>query len=391
MSPLPGKKVLVFDKYHNVSAKDHECMRRAGLGSINYDLTINTPLSRRDAIMRNKHNKLLLSKVLSAYSFGEEVTVESATDGLFNHDEADITMISYLLMTAQCDTQVIRILSDDTNVFALLVYWVYQNKIQATVQMERWDGAIWDISAACAQLGTKCLQILGMHYLTGSDATSYLYGKGKVSALKTLRAGDFPGLYSALGELDATHAQLMEAGQTFFSALYGQQQETTMSVMRYHMYTKKSGKRLKIMSLPPTEPNLFLHILREHLQTILAKSADQKAPPKLDITKYGREVKDGTPVPETSDQPPGPQELMDVVWCGCKATAKACGTERCSCHHAKISCTVYCACVCSDACFNPFKIGEEDEDEVEEVKEDVEDNKETDQLDPAFASDNEWE
>ena len=185
--------------------------------------------------MRNKHKKLLLSKVLSAYSFGEEVTVESAIDRLFNHNKADITMISYLLMTAQCDTQVIRILSDDTDMFELLVYWVYQNKIQATVQMERWDGAIWDINATCAQLGTKCLQILGMHYLTGSDTTSYLYGKGKVSALKILRAGDCRGLYSALGELDATHAQLMEAGQTFFCALYGQRQGTTMSVVRYHM------------------------------------------------------------------------------------------------------------------------------------------------------------
>ena len=189
--------------------------------------------------MRNKHNKLLLSEVLSVYSLGEEVTVESATDGLFNHGEADITMISYLLMTAQCDTQVIRILSDDTNVFVLLVYWVYRNKIQATVQMEQWDGAIWDTNATCAQLGTKCLQILGMHYLTGSDTTSYLYVKRKVSALKTVRAGNFPGLYSALGELDATHAQLMETGQTFFCALYGQQQGTTMSVARYHMYTKK--------------------------------------------------------------------------------------------------------------------------------------------------------
>ena len=56
----------------------------------------------------------------------------------------------------------------------------------------------FDINATCAQLGPKCLQILGMHYITGSDTTSYLYGKGKVSALrlKTLKAGDFPGLYS---------------------------------------------------------------------------------------------------------------------------------------------------------------------------------------------------
>ena len=114
------------------------------------------------------------------------------------------------------------------------------------------------------------------------------------------------------------------------------------------MYTKKSGKLLKIMSLPsmaPTEQNLFLHILRTHLQTILAKSADQQAPPELDITKYGWEIEDGIPVPATSDQPPGPQDLMDVVRCGCKAAEKACGTERCSCRHGKISCTVCTALV----------------------------------------------
>ena len=69
-----------------------------------------------------------------------------------------------------------------------------------------------------------------MHYITGSDTTSYRYGKGKVSALrlKTLKAGNFLGLYSVLGELDATHAQLMETGQAFFCAMYGQQQGTMM-------------------------------------------------------------------------------------------------------------------------------------------------------------------
>ena len=45
-------------------------------------------------------------------------------------------------MAAESNTRVIRILSDDTDVFVLLVYWVYRNKIQATVQMERWDGAV---------------------------------------------------------------------------------------------------------------------------------------------------------------------------------------------------------------------------------------------------------
>jgi len=75
LSSLAGKKVLVFDKYHNVSAKDYERMRRAGIGSIN------TPLPSRDAIMRNKH-KLQLSKVLCTFSFGKGVTMESPSNGV---------------------------------------------------------------------------------------------------------------------------------------------------------------------------------------------------------------------------------------------------------------------------------------------------------------------
>ena len=122
---MPGEKILVFDKYNSVSAKDHEYMRHAGLGSINYNLTINTPLPSRDAIMRNKHNKLQLMELLSTYNFGEGVTVENPSNGVFTHDEADITMISYLLMAAESSRQVICILSDDADVFVMLVSWVY--------------------------------------------------------------------------------------------------------------------------------------------------------------------------------------------------------------------------------------------------------------------------
>ena len=64
--------------------------------------------------------------MLSTYNFGERVTVESQSDGVFSHEEADITMISYLLMATEYDTPVIRILLDDTDVFVLLVYWVYR-------------------------------------------------------------------------------------------------------------------------------------------------------------------------------------------------------------------------------------------------------------------------
>ena len=43
----PGERVLVFDRYDNVSPKDHERMRRAGVGSTKYNIAINSPLPKR--------------------------------------------------------------------------------------------------------------------------------------------------------------------------------------------------------------------------------------------------------------------------------------------------------------------------------------------------------
>ena len=59
--PNGSKKILVFDKYHDSSAKDHERMRRAGEGSSRYNLSLGSPLPHREAIMKNKYNKLQLT------------------------------------------------------------------------------------------------------------------------------------------------------------------------------------------------------------------------------------------------------------------------------------------------------------------------------------------
>ena len=42
LASLPGECVLVFDRYDNVSPNDHERMRRAGVGSTNYNIPIST-------------------------------------------------------------------------------------------------------------------------------------------------------------------------------------------------------------------------------------------------------------------------------------------------------------------------------------------------------------
>jgi hypothetical protein len=293
------EQILVFERYADLSAKDHERMRRGGEGSTDYNLTINSPLPNRDATLKNKHNKLELSRVLSSFQLGDRTSIDSREDGGFTHDEADVTMIAYMLQAAESGKAVIRILCDDTDVFVLLVYWTWKMQLYSTcnVRMERWNGVVLDVNATCLQLGSKCLEILGMHAITGCDTVSYPFSKGKIGALKTLKAGDFPGLDSVLGEQDVTSVDLMATGQQFFAAMYAQPPGTSVNVARYKIYSRKKGKPMRIMALPPTENNLLLHMRRAHLQMMLWKAADQQGPPQVDIKLFGWEVKGGIPSP----------------------------------------------------------------------------------------------
>ena len=104
--------------------------------------------------MKSKNNKRKLASVLSTFTVGDMTTTESRDDSAFDHDEADITIISYVIEAAKCGKDVIRILSDYTDVFVLLVYCVYREEMTSKVQMERWYGTVLDINATCADFRT---------------------------------------------------------------------------------------------------------------------------------------------------------------------------------------------------------------------------------------------
>ena len=125
--PSGTDEILVFDRYDDISSKDHERIRRGGEGFTEYNLTINSPLPNRDDILKNKHNKLELSRILSTLDMDADMSIDSRYNGDFEHDKTGVTMIAYLLQAAESGTSVIRILTDDTGIFVLLVYWVLEN------------------------------------------------------------------------------------------------------------------------------------------------------------------------------------------------------------------------------------------------------------------------
>ena len=365
LASLPGECVLVFDRYDHVSPKDHERMRRAGVGSMNYNLAINSPLPSRDAILKNKHNKRQLSRVLSTFDMGAAVTIDTQDTGAFGHEEADGTIISYVLQAVGEGKNVVPVFCDDTDLFVLLVFWMWRNQFVDTCQMqiERWDETVHDINQTCIKLGSKCIQLLGMHALTGCDTTSFPFNKGKVSALSVIEAEDFPGLFHVLGEDDAMRWDLLEVGLSFVCALYGHKQGTPMEDARYTLYTKTKA-RPRLRNIPPNSANLLLHVQRAHLQMTLWKAADQHSPPDIDISNFGWEMKAGILSPCIDPGPTGPPALMDVISCHRQAAGKACAAI-CRCKKEGLSCTIYCLCQFGDECCDPHKRSQQVDDEDE--------------------------
>ena len=237
-------------------------------------------------------------------------------------------------MQEASSARVVRVVSDDTDVFVLLVYWVWKADLVSTckVQMERWDGRILDINKTCVNLGANCSQLLGIYAVSGCDIVSYPFRKGKIHALNVIMAGNFPGLSEVLGEEHTTDDDFLKLGHQYFAALYGQKPGTSMNDARYNLFTKKKGKLMCIMALPPTDINLLYHMQRAHLAMILWKAAKLKKPPHIDITKHGWTLKNGIPIPTYSVSTPAPPELLNVLSCSCKAEGRAYSSITCSCH-----------------------------------------------------------
>ena len=144
---------------------------------------IETPFSRINT------RKVELSRIRFTLDMYADTSIDSRYNGGYEQDKTGVTMIAYLLQAAESGTSVIRILTDDTDIFVLVLYWVWKMHLHSAVQMERWKGVVIYINATCFLLGSKCLQFPGMHAISGCDNVSCPFDKGKNSALNILKAG----------------------------------------------------------------------------------------------------------------------------------------------------------------------------------------------------------
>ncbi len=58
--------------------------------------------AQKDAILKTKNNNWRLVSVLGTFSLGENATMDTRDNGAFVHDQADITMVSYVIDACGC-------------------------------------------------------------------------------------------------------------------------------------------------------------------------------------------------------------------------------------------------------------------------------------------------
>ncbi|MES9884700.1 MAG: hypothetical protein ABW185_27970 [Sedimenticola sp.] len=348
--------IVVFDRYVEGSIKTHERLRRTGTTVCrDLNLTIETSLPTRDSIMKSSHNKRELIKVFCAEHESQNVTMVGE-EGVSQHEEADCIIISHVLHLIEEGHERIQIVSDDTDIFALLVFFCWKWKSTSQISMKKGDGRVIDINATAEKLGAKSSQLLALHALSGCDTVSYLFGKGKTSAV-TLMLKNEVGL-ELLGEEDTSSENLLTIGHRFVGLLYkAKAPPASMNDLRHSIFVSKRSTP-KIKSLPPTDAALDEHIKRAHLQTQIWKASDKLSPPDVNIADFGWEVINHTPTPRSGVSDVAPPQLMKVVACGC-STQTACSRQTCSCHGAALSCTSFCKCITLGSCNNPHTMHDE--------------------------------
>ena len=238
---LSSHKIIVCqDRYLEVSPKSHERSKRKGANTPpEYELKLSTTLPPRDHIMRSTTNKKVFHELLSKCSMGEgiEVTGEQYRD--YDHEEADITMVSYALEKLSNGAKNVFVTTDDTDVLILLMYFIHKTKPTGNIYMKRFDGRVTDVKASTTMLGPKCSQLLGLHSVSGCDTNGYFFRKGKLNALRLLQNNDYPLLHSMLGEETSSQVEVVQAGMKFLYHLYGEKGHiSTCENLRLKIYQR---------------------------------------------------------------------------------------------------------------------------------------------------------
>ena len=373
---------LVFDRYRDYSIKSATRMARGDDTCRKHQLTLSTKLPSQKIILNGVHNKgQLIDLIIENLQLQKEIfkdfqhklvvtgrdtiPLEIDREGVRfreemknNQEEADVIMLHQMLCILKENSMNanIRVISDDTDVFVLLLHFYKQLHLTCQIVMEatsRGKKCI-DIKASVKENEYIVDQLLSGHAISGCDTVSQMWGIGMIKMLKVLQKGY---KLDKLGNIEATDTEVYEEAMKFLGACYGCTKATAEKNLRYDMWKMKTGNpnivsAPSLKSLPPTNMAFKLHVMRAHFQACIWKHAINAEPPSMDPVYHGwvKDTSNKTLVPQMLPKgtPAAPDYILKLIRCSCQS----CKSLRCSCSSSKLPCTVFCNCEGGVDCFN---------------------------------------
>ena len=241
--------------------------------------------------------------------------------------------------------------SDDTDVFVLLLHHYDVNCLNITMTMESpstsKNKTVTDIQLTVEKNKNIIKNILPAHAISGCDTVATYFGIGKGKVIKVLREGCE---LTQIGQMDASIDDVVLQATRFISSCYGIKDTENMTETRIKVWAKKHGQKklrsLNLASLPPTTASFIENIKRAHFQAIMWKNVDNY-PQFIDPEHFGWEKKEESkslsPRYFQNSTKPAPDYILNLIRCGCKSEPP-CSSKKCSCHQNGLACTNLCAC-----------------------------------------------
>ena len=256
--------------------------------------------------------------------------------------DADTLIVETAINSARTMDTVL--MGDDTDLLILFCYHADMNSkdifFQPQLKSNSTKCMVWDIKKTKELLGSNvCEVILFIHAILGCDTTSRLHGLGKASALKMVtKDSNFHTLAQTFcsDELQSQET-IIKAGELALVRLYNGSDTDSLDTLRYKRYyekLKKAVKAVEAKTLPPTSAAAKFHSLRVYIQV---KEWEGKC--ELDPKEWGWKEANSLLLPVTTDLPPAPSNLLEMIRCNCKT---GCNTLRCSCLKNGLECTSAC-------------------------------------------------
>ena len=139
---------------------------------------------------------------------------------------------------------------------------------------------------------------------------------------------------------NSDHQMIAETGEKLLVDIYNGSNGDTLDKLRlvkYHEKVSTGSKQVQPKVLPPTSAAAKYHSYRVFYQ--VQEWACLGTSLELMPEEWGFQLQRGQLLPVHTDIPPAPEELLNVIRCGCTTD---CSSHRCSCRKVSLSCTNAC-------------------------------------------------